>query len=340
MNYLMKSYAYICFSGLENLASKYMRIKYLATITFFLCVNVVNGQEWFPLNAEWKYTSYGLFRDSIINTYVCQKDTIIENQICKIVARTISTCDEASTGGIRVIVKEKQGEVYFYHPDTKMFKKVYDFNKDEGETWDIPISYEYFGTIYDYGRIEVTVDSVKIVNISGYNIKKQYVTYRHYYDDDERCNKEEKREILQYIGDTDNLFPNIRTCFCDLYADKKLRCYQDGIFGQIKFIDNDCDSLVIKPIPEEEDEEESVGLNCKNILLYPNPFSSVIKIDPQKAEIKSIKVYDSIGREAMGEIEWKQNEDINLKNMPSGLYLFEISGNNGANCVLKMIKNF
>lgn len=67
------------------------------------------------------------------------------------------------------------------------------------------------------------------------------------------------------------------------------------------------------------------GENKNNLVLYPNPGSNVIRIKSDKNEELKINIY-SLQGQLVHQGVYQTDEDINVTNLSSGLYLVQVNG--------------
>ena len=67
------------------------------------------------------------------------------------------------------------------------------------------------------------------------------------------------------------------------------------------------------------------GENKKNLVLYPNPSSNVIRIKSDENEALKINIY-SLQGQLVHQGVYQSNEEINMSNLSSGLYLVQVNG--------------
>ncbi len=66
-------------------------------------------------------------------------------------------------------------------------------------------------------------------------------------------------------------------------------------------------------------------VNRKTVEVYPNPASDFIKIS-SSGKIKSIQIYDTVGKIIQAELE---NNKIDIRNLPTGTYLINVKAEKG-----------
>lgn len=73
---------------------------------------------------------------------------------------------------------------------------------------------------------------------------------------------------------------------------------------------------------------------ANQFIIYPNPANSFIKIETTKSSILEIKVIDFLGKEVLVSNE----RNINIANLPSGIYLLKIQDETNKTAIKKFIK--
>lgn len=67
------------------------------------------------------------------------------------------------------------------------------------------------------------------------------------------------------------------------------------------------------------------GENKNNLVLYPNPSSDIIRIKSYENEALKITIY-SLQGQLVHQGVYQTDEDINVSNLSSGLYLIQVNG--------------
>lgn len=67
------------------------------------------------------------------------------------------------------------------------------------------------------------------------------------------------------------------------------------------------------------------GENANNLILYPNPSSDVFRIKSDANEVLKINIY-SLQGQLVHQGNYQSNEDVNVSNLSSGLYLVQVNG--------------
>lgn len=79
--------------------------------------------------------------------------------------------------------------------------------------------------------------------------------------------------------------------------------------------------------------------SSQKLSIYPNPFSQKIKIEvSNQSHIKSVKLFNSIGRPVISEIDNDSSMQLDCAHLPFGLYLLEVIDTEGNMSRKKLIK--
>ena len=85
---------------------------------------------------------------------------------------------------------------------------------------------------------------------------------------------------------------------------------------------------------------ESIVFENSNINVYPNPFNSNITISSEKSLENATIELSTLSGDVVGIYKGGNTEtQLNLSNLPSGLYFLTVKKENGQNSILKIIKN-
>ncbi len=70
---------------------------------------------------------------------------------------------------------------------------------------------------------------------------------------------------------------------------------------------------------------ETFGENVNNLVLYPNPSSDIFRIKSDDNEVLKINIY-SLQGQLVHQGNYQSEQDINVSNLSSGLYLVQVNG--------------
>ncbi|MDF1676789.1 MAG: T9SS type A sorting domain-containing protein [Vicingaceae bacterium] len=269
-------------------------LRYLLFIFIFLLITVTNyGQDFAPVGATWHY-SYTETSPPFNQSYILiesVKDTIILGKNAKKISQTHYQSSSNSIFLGYEFIYSDSNKVYLYQYNK--FNLLYDFNAVQGDT--IFVIEPLFMNCGGNGDtlIPFLVDSVKLINISGFQKKIQFVTNLEI-----GWNFGEK--FIESIGSNYFLFPT--DCVAPPQIDS-LRCYNDSLLSYQ--LVNDCEEIIT-----------SIKENTTNLNQYPlqtTVYNTLILPDI-KGEVT---IYDIQGKLLFSE-EIKPTIPVNLKN---GIYI-------------------
>ena len=288
-------------------------------LLFFLLTiseNVV-GQEWAPIGATWHYDQleFSPHNDRSFIKYSVIGDTIIEGQSVKVFEQALTTYlshyDSILITRDTCYLSEIGDSVYLYDKIYRSFKLIYNFSAEPGDTLRVWCN-------QGDTDIDVVVDSVTLININGFELKKLYVTSPFPQD----CNM--NGDIIENIGWTGFLFP--QHSIADPPIGGPLRCYSDPVIGDYKISEKDCDFIV--PIIESS----MLGVN-----VYPNPFNRIVRVDDRNRTISRISIIDLSGRVVGDPV--LVDDQLDLGDLSEGVYTLRIVTKEGRVGYRKLIKN-
>ncbi|WP_299672989.1 T9SS type A sorting domain-containing protein [uncultured Polaribacter sp.] len=77
------------------------------------------------------------------------------------------------------------------------------------------------------------------------------------------------------------------------------------------------------------------NFNLLDFVVYPNPTTSILKVDDSSFSLKNIEVYNIIGKKIM----ISNKNELNLENLVNGIYLLKIQSENGNVATRRVVKN-
>lgn len=268
-----------------------------------------------------------------INVAKVVRDTLIDNRLCRIVG---ASSGNAYLPECEIPIYQKEGKMYFY--EDGMWKLLYDFNAQEGDTvtyyvskkytnfgrFSIPIPYNQ--ALIDNNPFRLVVQKIDTIYSSiGLPLKKfttqnLYNVHGHFMGD-----------IIEQAGSLELLFGNnvmITAPQCAYTLKVGLRCYSDDDIS-IKFAEEECDKLTAT----NEDSFFSASL-------YPNPGHDKITIHLDSGLILPIsyQIHDMAGKNILNDTKQLVNFDINTSHLTSGLYIITIQDSQGRFLGFKWIK--
>lgn len=285
-------------------------------IPIFFSVTLLKGQGFAPLNATWHYQEHCM-QPSWYPGSNCGylqvktvKDTVIEGANATIIKAFNRESEIAES---KVILKSAEEKVYFYEDNT--FHLLFDFSLNESDTlyYKIPSNSEYYyldcALEPPNASARAKVDSVKLVTIDGQQLKRLYLSdipvsspdYAHVY----------LKHITEKTGAGFGFFGNPQGGCLGGFSGH-FRCYSDD---EIYYQESE--------EPCEHITATNSAKSKKGITIYPNPSSSLIKLNGTGNEKMKYRVYNSLGslvQEGILNIE----KEISVKALPKGSYFIKV----------------
>lgn len=258
---------------------------------------------------EYQNNNEGPFFPYIITMNVLS-DTIIEGQTCRKLGGSNLSWQCGEDYVMYDYVYEDNGQVYHWNRHTANFELLYDFNKNAGESWQVP----YFCGGLDNQNcpadtFSVIVDSVSYVEINNLSLKVQHVSL-----ESENLGGY-VFTIYEGIGCIDHFY-FLKEDFCFTIHDyfRGLRCFDSPIDGSFPFFTDDGQCDMIVGLAQE--------LNTSEVSIFPNPFTDEVIIEAEGTF--SITLYDLIGRQLFVQKDVHQRTSMDLKNYLPGTYFISI----------------
>lgn len=281
-------------------------LRYLLFIFIFLLITVTNyGQDFAPVGATWHY-SYTETSPPFNQSYILiesVKDTIILGKNAKKISQTHYQSSSNSIFLGYEFIYSDSNKVYLYQYNK--FNLLYDFNAVQGDT--IFVIEPLFMNCGGNGDtlIPFLVDSVKLINISGFQKKIQFVTNLEI-----GWNFGEK--FIESIGSNYFLFPT--DCVAPPQIDS-LRCYNDSLLSYQ--LVNDCEEIITNI-------NEKIKLQ-EQVIVYPNPNNSSFEltIDAPFQQAK-LTIIDITGKVIIQQKITQNNTQLNLLSHPKGMYFYQL----------------
>ena len=302
-------------------------MKRILFVLLMLIAARMSGQnEFAPVGAEWHY-NYNFFWTSGYVLIESVSDTIIDNIECRKLSKSIAQYDQ---------IQDKIYEgIFGYEYMTQIndsvmiyvdgvFKKLYDFSAEIGDTIIIPAlehHEEYtYGTAVVTGKgvMEFEGDSLKYIDLkqpedwedSPWKFSCYHDYSNDYYNTVRICEK---------IGNISGYLLPEKCFIADDEEGGALRCYSDEELN-VKFSDEECDY-----VPHKDNVNEISASDM--VKIYPNPANDKISIELTE-ENNTIDTYDNIGRKISSFQTNNKIINIDISEYPSGLYLIVIKNIN------------
>ena len=210
---------------------------------------------------------------------------------------------------------------------------LYNYAAQPGQSWQNNIS-AFCSTptalAYSY---TVTVDSIKNVNVSGFNLKRLYVKYWRQFNVPSPVY--EPVQITERFGCSQFLFNFYnKACFSDADDFAGFLCYTDNDIGLQKFTNKPCDYRDAAGIAENYQND--------HIKILPNPADNSFNIEIENEMLSGqslVRIGDLSGRIVkqvyIGNVNSK---NVDVSGLGNGAYILQIINNNKAIYTGKLVK--
>jgi hypothetical protein len=248
------------------------------------------------------------------------KDTVINGKTCSVLENNHGlACNFYNE---RDFVYEEDSIAYFYSSVVDDFQILYNLKAKKDSSWTIIYQVEDF--LID--TVLVTVDSVRTVEINGFELMAFDVSYQSLNSD--YGFHEPVSTIVERIGDLYYLFNFLsfaQGIICDGNYSGGLRCYMDNDFGFYSTgIADSCTYVT--------NINEHLALQSFNV--SPNPFNSSTTLSYELKEPSTVQlsIFNQLGQlvyqhsenqqQGMQKLQWKAEEQ------PEGLYYYQLQAGN------------
>lgn len=281
------------------------------------------SQEFAPLNAKWHFGNCYFIDDEPITFSLIKTvgDTVIDNKH----STTIHLFDNnGHTFVTELIIHEEQGKVYFY--EANEFKLFFDYNLNEGDTlsYRLPLNAPYFqsncgGSEVDVDRIYYAlIKEITTLEVEGIELLQFHTTIIEPEDYDGSYDFWELGIFTQRIGSPQGLFGKSAVEPLGGYPGY-YRCYEDDEISINFFPSSPCDFMTMNITEFEESAA---------ILIYPNPVMTNLNIILFNENCSRVKLIDAQGKIVKSKsMDGLKELEMNLSNIPSGLYILRMEFN-------------
>jgi hypothetical protein len=308
-------------------------LKNLSVLAFLLLAASLSSYsqtEWAPIGAKWANEHDDVWMGVFYHfTFESTKDTVVQTKNCKKIDIYESVNNKANQrkysfyNGFYLMYSDSS-KVYYMHNDT--FRLLYDFSLEKGDTF---YSFQTYDRDTNKSIRKYIIDSVNTIQISGKQLKRQYLhnidldpdlhlSYRYIFRDG---------EIIERIGFNGFMFGSNRNWMSDDFG-PGLKCYHDIDLFYKRYSEANCDGL--DGINEADKSEV--------LKLYPNPVNDELVVNYTGNKLYNIEIINSLGIKMMGQNNLSSaSNSLNVKSLKPGVY-FLIIKNDKTSLVKKFLK--
>lgn len=258
------------------------------------------AQNWETIGSKWYYSEWQYpFRN--FSTIEVIGDTILNGQDCQIIAGSC-TCGIISPK----YMYEDSNRVYWYDEYSLSFHLLYDFNKTEGESWDLVF---IRGETRELDTAQIMVDSISYLSINGDTLSVQHTRAS--------TGWIWLGKVIEGIGSEMCMFPQNGLCGP---PSGPIRCFENMITGTYHFQDDiPCDTIInVVSTDELIDQEE--------FTIFPNPIVDQINISYSGNSNRAlVQIFSYTGQLVISQDLLGRNEhQLRLSSLVSGVYLIKL----------------
>lgn len=305
-----------------------MNIKHIIIILAAILISNTAFAQWFSDNSIWYFNKQEqlAYQAHGYTKYIVEKDTIINLINAKMILITGETYNGNEIITNPIYVYEDNNKVYYWNNTT--FKLMYDFNLNIGDTLNTEITNNCDSVS------PMIIDSIKIVNIGGVDLRKQYISFTGYDSGSPFINS---YEILEFIGYEQN-FIFAPSCFeSEGFVYTGLRCFSNESFEYKSYWwteyhdELSCDELINSSYLKD-------NYTYDNIVTYPNPAKNILFISSENQKIINVFIINYLGEVVYMSKEYNNLAQININNLHSGIYNIKVILNSNKIINKKFIK--
>ncbi len=255
--------------------------------------------------AEWYYEIQNNDGSITYQHLECVADTTIGNERPKIIIRSNTHYDrDIWTEVTHEYVYEENGIVYWWNKDLEEFTTLYDLSANEGDEWEIKVGTE---------SIIMHVDGVEYMDYGGQSYRTLHVS-----DENDLFSG----DIVCSFGHMTSFFPERLMRDTEGFRVEGLRCYWVGDELVYHGEDEDCDAIYTELHGIDE-------MNRNGFTVYPNPSHNVLFVEAQSIVSQPTTTYRIInlmGQTVLSGSITAENQQINIKSLPVGMYFISVGG--------------
>lgn len=292
-------------------------------LTFLTTTTLTSQIQWVQEESTWHYRFSSYWEGNGYEKLMFEKDTIIDNQACKVLKRNIVYHYEFENDTIYLEEPDKyiyqSGETIWGYKE-ESFIQLYDMSLSVGDT----VEFMDFSTVSDNVNIVLEANTVTYNNEE---LKRQLIGIY------EGNNLYYEIEVIEKFGVTTWPFPFFWNEFYFNVFDQRersLRCYSDVDFELLELTNTPCEELqeVVVSIQDQK---------TNNIKIYPNPVNNACYIDSE-SEIVQLSIIDLNSNLVFENKYHAKNMELELSWLPDGLYFVELIDVMGVHVTYKLMK--
>ena len=233
-------------------------------------------------------------------------DTTVNEKDVKIIIRTNTLYDKyIHTEVTREYVYEENNVVYWWNKDLQEFTVLYDLDAQEGDSWVIKVGTQNITMqVVAVGQFEFEGSMHKMLQVS---------------DEGDVFSG----SIVCGIGHMTSFFPERLMQKGKSYRVVGIRCYWRNEELVFKYGERDCDEVYQEYHNGIEEDNPSTGSGT--LTVYPNPTDGILYVGLSHCGSRpEYRITNVIGQTLVTGIVTSENQQIDVSNLPEGMYFITI----------------
>lgn len=315
-----------------------MKNLFLFILILLVSVEFRSQTVFCPPGAEWHYSYMLMFTGTSNEQVKYVRDSVLGAETVKVLQHFRYYKNNNLMQGYKLTLIKQTGEVvYFRNLSTQdTWQVLYNFGATAGQSWQNIISLIGFSQSTLTAMYSVTVDSVRTININGFNLKRLYTKYWSQYAPS--ATGYETIVITERFGGNRFLF-NFYNKAWETDGDFGANglCYQDNDFGVTQFSNLPCNYIGYNGISETQRSEQQISAS-------PNPVKNILNIQLKEGAVGGsyvIQLSDLCGRTLIAEpiiMSAQEKIPFDLSRLEQGVYLLDLIKNGKPTGAVKVIK--
>jgi hypothetical protein len=284
----------------------------------FLVLSVSAQINFAPVGAKWHFGSHYFWGGDIGYTVVeSVQDSLFKGKSCRmLVGGGIFDC--MFDQNINFLCEE-DSVIYFYIEALDSFQILYDFSAKKGDSWKV-----VFSSLGELDSVQLTVDTVKFVEINEQQLLSQNILYSRVGEDPGEW--AQGSTVNEAFGDRFYLFNfYLWDIVCDGCWTDGLRCYEDPEFGSYSTgIAESCTYVDL-----EENVPEALPV------IFPNPVADRINLTENHL-VTEYQIFSVPGRLILEGLT--KDGTIDVSGLDTGFYLIYLQNSGSDYISAKFVK--
>lgn len=287
-----------------------MKKLFLFFLFFFHFYPLQAQSQWAPVGSVYYYSYwFGFEPETDMLEVEVIGDTTIQNKTCRIFQQNSGLIPWNWDCEGNNFLYEEEGEVYFYNEQSEAFDLLYDFNKDVGESWRVPLCSEVF---CQPDTLIVEVDSISTIVLNGTEVRLQQVSLS---------------STSGILGGNDIIYEGIGSATRMFLKEIICPVVEAGVLGLCDIVDPEGNVVEISGEACTVSDLNQSSWSEDSWRIFPNPSNGEIQVvlDVQVEE-PILRIFDATGA-LLQQMILQQNQPLQLSAYTPGIYFLQLTSN-------------